>query len=534
MAQNNSNSDILVYKNTILISILLFIVIYVSYILSKSYRVSKVIHDMNMINSYMLIESKLNLDEYKNAKLCDYYISTAFRPYMGQNQLFEYCDLSILEKIIKNGARSIYVDIFNDNMGLNANPVIGTGLKTGQWKLSLNTIKFEDLCKLLSIICFNPGYVNNYDDPFFLMLNLNTNGNIYCLNKIRDIIYKNFKTYLLSNKYTYSKVNLSQVQMKYLKKKLIIFSSEGFINSKLEEFVNYSWKDDKFKKINYEELIPNEDSDVLKIDGETLKNYNKNNMTLVTPNESTFFTYNYNPEYFFETGCQFVAINYQKIDENLDKYLTHFKTSSFILKDTLLRGSTIIDKVDLSINTPSNNKINMNMDEQKFCPVAPEEDKLEGTDILTFKDDDANNGLCFLIDKDENCNCIKKTPEDSCDDNLFDETFFNHDKNYKLCCSNTRINNIEPIDNSIKHYITSNKLDKQVNVEFTSKSNEYEKVMDSSNMYKLNLAEIKQNQDLQNKRVCLIDKNLKTKKCPNGWDFSVSSTYGYNVCCKKT
>ena len=43
---------------------------------------------------------------------------------MGNNQFFNYIDLSITEKIITNGVRSIYVDIFNDNMGIEANPVI--------------------------------------------------------------------------------------------------------------------------------------------------------------------------------------------------------------------------------------------------------------------------------------------------------------------------------------------------------------------------------------------------------------------------
>ena len=38
------------------------------------------------------------------------------------------------ENIIKKGVRAMYIDIFNSNMGIDANPVIASGLKNGQWK----------------------------------------------------------------------------------------------------------------------------------------------------------------------------------------------------------------------------------------------------------------------------------------------------------------------------------------------------------------------------------------------------------------
>ena len=232
------NVDVIKYKNTIIITILVILILYIGYKLSKSHRVSKIIDDMSVMDGYVLVNSQLNKE--RDLKLCDFYIASAFRPYLGPNQYLEYIDLSITEKIITNGVRSIYVDVFNDNMGEFAEPVISTGVKNGQWKLSLNSVTFDALCKLLSTTIFNPGYVNNFEDPFILMLNLNLNGNLNSLNKMRDIIYDNFKRYLLSNKYTYGKVNIGQVPIKYLKKKLIIFSSDGYQNSELDQFINYS------------------------------------------------------------------------------------------------------------------------------------------------------------------------------------------------------------------------------------------------------------------------------------------------------
>jgi hypothetical protein len=196
------------YKTYIITAIILFGVLFIAYKLSHSYRISKLLYDMRKMDAYLNIKSKLNYEDIRNLNLGDFYISSAYRPYMGYNQMFEYCDLKVTEKIIKSGARCMYVDIFNSNMGYGADPVISTGYKEGQWKLTLNTILFDDFCKLLAYGCFSAGYVSNYTDPFILLLNLNTNGNIDCLNKIKRIIYKRLKRYLLDNSYTYSSVNI--------------------------------------------------------------------------------------------------------------------------------------------------------------------------------------------------------------------------------------------------------------------------------------------------------------------------------------
>ena len=536
-----------IYKKVILISLILFGAIYVSYILSKSYRISSALYDMDNMSSYLLINSKLNLNEYKKAKLCDYYISTSFRPYMGKNQYFDYCDLSITEKIIKSGSRAMYVDIFNDTMGLNANPVLGTGIRDGQWKLSLNTIKFEDFCRLLSIACFNPGYVNNYDDPFILILNLNTNGNIYCLNKIHEYILKYLKTYLLSNKYTFSKVNISQEPIENFKKKIIILSSDGFKNSKLEEFINYSFKKPALKKISYEALIQtekqddgemlsthiDESSNVLKIDGNILKNYNKQNLTLVTPTESTIFTYNYDPTYFFETGCQFVAINYQLVDSDLDTYLTKFKTDSFVLKPSILRGAKVSKNTNSnllgdSVNTGNSTVINNDV---KLCPEAPSEDIFDGEDMITYKDDNSNVGLCFYRDIEASCNCTyDKSKNPKCNPSLYSEKTLIINSEYKnFCCSNSKINDPSPISNSdkpyYKYYFSNNEEDSEndkISLDMKDSTDSFYPV------------KINSNSELENKRICLLDVNYNTKKCPNGWNHTSSLNNGENICCKTT
>ena len=532
------NVDVIKYKNTIIITIIFIVVLYIAYKLSKSYRVSKVLSDISLMDGYVLVSSKLN--EHRELKLCDFYIASAFRPYLGPNQYLEYIDLSITEKIITNGVRSIYVDIFNDNMGEFANPVISSGLKNGQWKLSLNSVTFEDLCKLLSTIVFNAGYVNNYEDPFILMLNLNVNGNLNSLNKMRDIIFTHFRRYLLSNKYTYGKVNIGQVPIKYLKQKMIIFSSDGYQHSELEEFINYSWEKEALKKISYESLDPTASNpSVLKLDSETLRNYNKNNITIVTPKEdfsiNGIFTKNYEPNYFWSSGCQIVCQNYQLIEDHLDTYLSKFKNDSFIPKPKELRGAAIRERVNLQETELSKKLKNPDLENDHSCPDAPSEDYIVSSGSLNFKDENSPLGLCFVSNNDSKCNCIKQDkpskPNYCPNDSLYSQYDYQTDSSKILCCSNTRSNRPDN-EASLKYYISQTETGSDlIHDTLTEGTANFEKILNTDN-YKLNLVEAKTLSDLENKNVCLIDKN--NNKCPSGWDKTATTGYGYNICCKNT
>ena len=532
-----SLGGVMKYRKIIFLSIILMVSIYIAFIISKSYKISKTIDGMKPLDGYVVVSSKLN--KYKNLKLCDFYVASAFRPYLGKHQFFNYIDLSITEKIITNGVRSIYVDIFNDHMGIDASPVISTGLNKGQWKLSLNTVPFEDLCKLLSAICFNAGYVNNFEDPFILMLNLNVNGNITCLNKIRNSIYTHLRRYLLSNKYTYGKVNMGQVPMKYLKNKLLIFTSNGYQHSDLEEFVNYSWEKESLKKISYDALDPDViNPDVIKIDGETLKNYNKNNITIVTPKEAASFTHlftrNYEPHYFWDTGCQIVCMNYQKIDDDyFDHYIKKFKHDSFIPKPDMLRGASIKEKVQLKETELSKKLKSNNMDnDDQSCPEAPSEDYLAKTDIITYKDENSKHGLCYLSDE-------------ACDNDKWEDkplpTITSVDKNldkqteYKLCCSKERIN--DPKNLYYMSQIKSepeereDKKDNYLNIDLKDGNENFKYLKDSKHLY---LHKIEEQSDLENNNICAIDVHNNPSRCPKGWNGSGTIGNNYSICCKNT
>ena len=235
------------------------------------------------------------------------------------------------------GVRCVYLDVFNNTLNENAYPIVTAGLKEGEWKLGLNSLNFEDVCETIATTVFSSGYVNNYRDPFILCLNLNTNGNVKCLNKIKKIIYRTFKSNLLNNNYTFSSINMAEVPIKELLGKVIVFTSGGYENSQLEELVNYSWDKQELNKISYgalDPLVP--DSDAIKYSSDSLLDFNKNNMTMVVPKEFSLTTSNYNTEYALDAGCQLVFINYIKADANYDSYITKFRNDSFLPKPTRL------------------------------------------------------------------------------------------------------------------------------------------------------------------------------------------------------
>jgi hypothetical protein len=184
---------------------------------------------------------------------------------------------------------------------------------------------------------------------------------------------------------------MSQVPIKYLKKKMLIFSSDGYQYSDLEEFINLSLNKDGLKKISYESLYPDvADLSVLKVEPDNLKNFNKNNITIVTPTEplsfTNLFTTNYESSYFWDTGCQIVCMNYQKIDEYFESYIEKFKNDSFYPKPDEQRGATIKPKI-IPTDTPVSDEIKTeDNDEGINCPEIPNSDETnKDTMIAKYK-----------------------------------------------------------------------------------------------------------------------------------------------------
>lgn len=422
-----------------------FIVLVLLYFFSKTFNVGRVKEKMKLYTLYQKISDyDYRESESGTRTLKDVQVASAYNATNMGSQMLSYTSEHILTQVLRSGARYIELNIFASKFGQDAIPVIDGGYKRGEWKLMLNTTTFEQAIITIAQNAFKPleteGGAPNSGDPLFLALNLSTGHNIYCLDKVADILVDYLSEKLLEPKYAYQfNKNIQDIKMNEIQGKVIIFASSGYEGSKLEELVNSSWIDEtqsapsiiavtegfvnrktnahdtelntikksmtnkkstrkrektnmgqnilknesntlddksvklsevikrefgqdlKNKSDSVEELeekyqdigvsqpsldedenIPQSTtSNIIRISAEAfnnpgfdaarIKNHNKTGLTIVVPHvEGDYLTRNYDPTPAWDLGCQFVAMNYQEIDENMDTYITHFETKGII------------------------------------------------------------------------------------------------------------------------------------------------------------------------------------------------------------
>ena len=175
------------------------------------------------------------------------------------------------------------------------------------------------------------------------------------VNKVADIIYKYFKKRLLSAKYSYQQTQIGKVPISSLLGKVIIFAgnpiSKPFFTilpknnrlngTKLDELTNYTWNLKNKKGLK---RLAHKDEVFEVSDPKQLACYNKLNISIVYPffKENILDPKNYNVTLPFATGCQFICMNFQTVDKNIEKYISKFVISkdnatSFLLKKDKLR-----------------------------------------------------------------------------------------------------------------------------------------------------------------------------------------------------
>lgn len=370
MSSNNNSSRLSINTPTdasqynfllfaIFISILILAIIFI--IFSKQYRVYRVTNSMNIYIKYQNIQS-MRSNDMRDYKLADFYVCSSYNSALPGYQMIDYVSPEMVKKVLQCGCRYLEFQVFGDTFSSDTNPVVSSGFRTGEWKLTLNTVNFEDILKVIADNAFTifdgtDGSPNNLD-PLIISLDLKTNYNYLVNNKIQQLISKYLATYLLSPVYNYQNKNIALEPLKTLMGKVIIFSGDGYQGSNLEEIINYSWNFSKLKKLHYTDVdaelntksidtintnltgTQQQDVEAKKniIEYNELKTFNKSGLTIVSPNkEGDLLTYNFDATNAWTVGCQFVCMNFQKIDKNMDIYVNKFKKRAFVLKPKSLR-----------------------------------------------------------------------------------------------------------------------------------------------------------------------------------------------------
>ena len=319
------------------------IICIIVYYFSSYFRVGRAVDTMLRYKNFQRITS-LEYKTFGTKRLGDMFVASAYNAAHSGYQMYDYTSEQIVLSVLQSGARYIEFSVFNSEFGKNAYPVVSMGYKTGEWKMMVIDTPLETIFQTIASNAFTIGDgkngVNNPEDPLFIGLNLNTNSNLSCLNLISMLILKYFKGRFLPSNYTFqNNGNLAEIKLIELMGKVVFFSSDGYQGSGLEEIINGCWdnvNDDpnhNIQRIHYSALTEP------KFDANKMIKYNKKGLTIVVPHkEGDFLNTNYDTITAFETGCQFVAMEFQYIDNNMDSYITRFKEKSIVGKNQDLQN----------------------------------------------------------------------------------------------------------------------------------------------------------------------------------------------------
>lgn len=342
--------------NTFIIILILILAVSLLIFTSKFFRVYITLTRMDIYNS-----SEIDLSgSSSQTKLRDCFIASAYRPYVCYYHKYDYVSVEVFKEVLKAGPRMVELEIFNSDFGDKVEPVVSIGTEDGEWTYTLNSINVKEFLKAIASTVFNPLKVKGVSkDPFILFLNLKTNRNVKCLNKLHRYLHEILGQYLLGTSYAYnakSNDSINDITLEAARNKIIIFATTGFEDTDLEELINYSTACNytlKYRKdqhrilyLNQTDIVENSEDIEDYVNESTLKlalpdvqKYNKYGFSILSPERGTdslfdgISPYNPDPGMGLDAGCNFIMMNYQKIDTNMSNYMYIFKEGSFIQKD---------------------------------------------------------------------------------------------------------------------------------------------------------------------------------------------------------
>jgi len=323
-------------------------------------------------------------------RLADYYISSSFNSPLIGNQKRDYVSLDFFKEVLDSGARYLEFQINPSSINDFPEPIVGTGDINNNWGDSANFLKLDDVLKTIRKSAFN----NKMNYPLIIYLDFNS-LNKYLIKRVGELINAYLGDNVVKN-HTYVTAPFVFERICVFNKKVIFLSSlnkSDFMNTPLETIVmsglgfvrrvyyddvdkqssiettlskkiqrqdndkfnkNYATYNDILKKVSRTENKNKSFYDILVEEKYTnpLLHFNKVGLTIIIPHiKEDIFTANYEPQSYWDSGCQIVSMNFQESLERsfLDKinnpvykltskdpiiirYLSKFNKHSFILK----------------------------------------------------------------------------------------------------------------------------------------------------------------------------------------------------------
>lgn len=315
---------------TICIILIIFITIYA---INKKRLNSKNCDNISAIyTSFPKLSSFNTTDSSYQYLLRDYYIKSAFNCCCAGQFKNDWVNTCALKNCISQGARVLDFQIYS----INDNPVIATSsTKDFHSKEMYNYINLYEALEIINNNAFSNGSCPVPNDPLILHFRISSNNKKMYENMANNI-FTTIESRLLEKEYSYEYTghNLGAVPLKHFQKKIIISvdkSNVVFEDTPLKEYVNIA--------SNSIFLRASRDYDIKYTpDSNELIEYNKKHMTFSMPDLSSYNS-NSSPALNFSYGCQWVGMNFQNFDDNMQFYSLFFDKvgHSFSLKPKNLR-----------------------------------------------------------------------------------------------------------------------------------------------------------------------------------------------------
>lgn len=328
----NLKEDFVSYM--ILAFILIILIIFISYII-YIYRLEQSQCNF-MTNLYGSLNGKIRSlnknDPDCKGSLFDYYINTAYNACSGGNYKNDFVSLCNLKNILKQGIRCLDFEIYS----INNKPVVSTSTTNNVFvKETYNYVPFSDVMNIIQNYAYSSSTSPNFNDPIIIHLRFMSNNQEMYNNLAK--IFKSYESRMLGKEYSYENYgkNIGTIPLLNFMNKIILIvdkSNNTFLdNKKLLEYINLTSNSIFMRSYNYYDVKNNPDLN-------ELREYNRNNMTIVFPDKGADPT---NPSGLFcrDAGCQMVAMRFQYVDNFFKENKTFFDNCSyaFCLKPENLR-----------------------------------------------------------------------------------------------------------------------------------------------------------------------------------------------------
>lgn len=308
--------------------------------------------------------------------LAEFFVMTSCRTCVVDHQYDSYVSDKMIDVALAGGARCLDFDVYARTFEREPMPIVTVGRDRDNHNLQRNYVPLE-LCFRRILYLYFAHASNMPLDPLFIHLKLHHSVNKGCAETIARLLQYHFSSaggkYLLQSSFNYRHRNLGEVPICQLFNKLIVmvhtcapkrlapmldemtnimtapngsaYAKEkewldvNASNNKRTEFIEFNRRHLTFVRTSFHPYTPISNEIACHTvtrdrAGRFQGGLNSDSMMDLIGQKQTI---NNDPSIPMTNGCQFVAMNFQNLDQDMKKYISYFKRASFIIKPKHLR-----------------------------------------------------------------------------------------------------------------------------------------------------------------------------------------------------